>query len=937
MAPLPKGSCRYFRSGTITESETRRRRRQRLEPIENPANDVSRERLALIVDQTTHDDGSAILCQWSHGDAASDNGEVVISDNSDISDRLLVVYDDHIRIVSTTIPSTGSYLKSEERNQAVSNFVDELKNSNPWWSLKAALQQDIEQYRRRGSSKTDNDSNRYASLCKPKSPPSDGPFMIPFTPESGIFPLQTLVISIVYSQATTTLSSSTSGISNVSRIDALLHACWKRQLAGKVIMYGGDLTSTIRLRTPSTSLKGETSLGVESESSVIGVIDTITITPIDNRYTGTKSQNSNLPKLCLILPTTRITVRQTTGATSIQESGSSSSNHRGDSTEPPSVAARLLIETIDCIRARRNVPRNFLLSGPPGVGKTFSVTWAWKYAMSSSSNFPAGKGRITLRSLRGSELLQNVNPAHALEREFLTAVQLANHDTKVDADIDANDQQDDNSNNDVNPVALIFLDEFDALVSVAPVAAMLAYLMDRVEAAEDPEWTSILIVGATNRIGSIPSFLRRSGRFDREIHMDPPNGRERFTLLSTLLAQATQTSSTSDSRLEITDEELHDIAEKCVGYVPADLSSLLRKAWLLSIRKQNDVVVVSSSSGKITHAALDAARDLVGASALRDASLAAPPKMSWDDIAGDPGGAKTALRQAIEWPRLKAKQFAILGLDPPRGILLHGPPGCAKTTLARAAAGASGVAFLSLSPAQVYASSYVGEAEAVVRRAFVLARSAAPCILFFDEIDSIFGGNGDNGNGMDGAATGGGRGNSAEARVLSTFLNEMDGVDITGAGKDGVLVLGATNRPWTLDSALLRPGRLGDKVIFLPPPDDAARRAIIEMQFSRRYVDEDDHGGINEWDWDHLIPLSDGMTGAEVLGACQDAKMRWIRETVLMQDELSMTAPIGGQNDNVTFPQSFLVDALSSIKPLLSDPLALQEFRLFQSRDMKYS
>ena len=124
-----------------------------------------------------------------------------------------------------------------------------------------------------------------------------------------------------------------------------------------------------------------------------------------------------------------------------------------------------------------------------------------------------------------------------------------------------------------------------------------------------------------------------------------------------------------------------------------------------------------------------------------------PPKTTWDDIAGDAGGAKKSLRRAIEWPRTKRDDFARLGIVPPRGILLHGPPGCAKTTLARAAAGSAGVAFFSLSPADVYASSYVGEAEAVVRRAFSLARATAPCVLFFDEIDAILGSEGGGGGG----------------------------------------------------------------------------------------------------------------------------------------------------------------------------------------------
>ena len=253
-------------------------------------------------------------------------------------------------------------------------------------------------------------------------------------------------------------------------------------------------------------------------------------------------------------------------------------------------------------------------------------------------------------------------------------------------------------------------------------------------------------------------------------------------------------------------------------------------------------------------------------------------------------------------------------MHPPRGILLHGPPGCAKTSLARAAAGASGVAFLSLSPAQVYSSSYVGEAEAVVRRVFTLARSAAPCILFFDEIDSIFGNNEDDT----------GRGSSAEARVLSTFLNEMDGIDIGRGGvggddnvRNGVLVLGATNRPWTLDAALLRPGRLGDKVIYVPAPEKEARRSILEKHF-----------GDVGMDLDYLASdrLSGLFTGAELVGACQEAKLK------LLRDVLNMEEAKQEGRETVSPPsmkQEYLEQALASTKPLLSDPVALQEFRLF--------
>lgn len=248
---------------------------------------------------------------------------------------------------------------------------------------------------------------------------------------------------------------------------------------------------------------------------------------------------------------------------------------------------------------------------------------------------------------------------------------------------------------------------------------------------------------------------------------------------------------------------------------------------------------------------------------------------------------KTALRQAIEWPRQKKAVFEVLGLSSPRGVLLHGPPGCSKTTLARAAAGATGVAFLSLNPAQVYASSYVGEAERIVRRSFTLARAAAPCILFFDEVDAIFG----IGNQS--------RGNSAEARVLSTFLNEMDGVDSSTASDCAVLVLGATNRPWSLDSALLRPGRLGDKIIYVPPPDHDARKTILQKQIQ----------GENDIDFEAVAVMCDTMTGAEIIGACQAAKMRQLQEVLENENCIIKNA------DNLKIDQEYVVDAFRAAKP----------------------
>jgi len=257
--------------------------------------------------------------------------------------------------------------------------------------------------------------------------------------------------------------------------------------------------------------------------------------------------------------------------------------------------------------------------------------------------------------------------------------------------------------------------------------------------------------------------------------------------------------------------------------------------------------------------------------------------------------------------------------------LLYGPPGCAKTTLARAAAGASGSGFISLAPADVYGSSYVGEAESIVRNAFKLARSASPCILFFDEIDSILGSTISSSSGSNGGTAGHGmhrgRGSSAESRVLSTFLNEMDGVD--GSLDDGVLVLGATNRPRSLDKALLRPGRF-DKIVYVPPPDYHGRLAIL-----KKYCDKWNTANV---DLSRLASdeISGFMTGAEIVGACRVAAMKALRSSI--KQEVNSDKHSLKEQPMVQVLEEHLEESLRTVQPLLAQPSGdiMHDYVLFE-------
>jgi SpoVK/Ycf46/Vps4 family AAA+-type ATPase len=246
----------------------------------------------------------------------------------------------------------------------------------------------------------------------------------------------------------------------------------------------------------------------------------------------------------------------------------------------------------------------------------------------------------------------------------------------------------------------------------------------------------------------------------------------------------------------------------------------------------------------------------------------------------------------------------------------------------------------------VYATSYVGDAEAVVRRAFDLARSAAPCVLFFDEIDAIVATDDQGGHGM-------GRGPSAESRVLSTFLNEMDGVD--GSVEDGVLVLGATNRPGSLDAALLRPGRF-DRVVYVPPPDEAGRKAILSRECKKWHdalfayyspSNEDKNGTMtdvggaspdlsrayfNNIDMLSSDEVSGHMTGAEIVGSCREAAVDVMR-TIMMESHPEGDGALSGKSTAERHMQSLmrqLKKTLVGKTPLLSNPDVFEEYTMFE-------
>ncbi|KAH9602640.1 hypothetical protein KSS87_005125 [Heliosperma pusillum] len=397
--------------------------------------------------------------------------------------------------------------------------------------------------------------------------------------------------------------------------------------------------------------------------------------------------------------------------------------------------------------------------------------------------------------------------------------------------------------------SVIFIDEIDALCprrnsrreQDARLASQLLTLMDSNQATSSVP--PFVVVASTNRVDAIDPALRRSGRFDTEIEVSTPNERERLQIL--LLY-------TRKLRLD-PGINLQALATSCNGYVGADLEALCREAAMSAVERTTQ----SSDDGLWCIIGDDwkVAKCIVGPSITRGVTVDIP-KVSWDDIGGL-NDLKKKLQQAVEWPIKHSSAFSRMGISPLRGILLHGPPGCSKTTLAKAAAHAAQASFFSLSGAELY-SMYVGEGEALLRHTFRRARLAAPSILFFDEADVIAGRRGGNASGNI----------SVGERLLSTLLTEMDGLEQA----KGILVLAATNRPHAIDPALMRPGRF-DLVLYVPPPDLEARHEILRVHTRKMKLGSD-------VDLKQVAEETEFFTGAELEGLCREAGIVALREDI---------------------------------------------------------
>lgn len=456
--------------------------------------------------------------------------------------------------------------------------------------------------------------------------------------------------------------------------------------------------------------------------------------------------------------------------------------------------------------------RGILLYGPPGTGKSLMVRAV------------ATRTGAHLEILRGAEALA-AGADVAVRASFARAADKA--------------------------PAILLIDDIDGL---APRRAGggpsgLASLLGALDGLERVD--GVVVVGTTNRVNAIDPSLRRPGRFAREIHVPPPDLAGRLAILR---IHSERMPLDRDARAQLT-----EVARRSHGFVGADLMGLCFDAGMNALRREADLATPGGwtealASVVVTSDDFFAALARARPSALRE-TLFSRPDMTWDDVGGH-DAVKERLREVVCLPLLEPRRFSAVRLTPPRGIVLHGPPGNGKTMLARAVAAECEANFIVVKGPELY-TRWVGESEERLRELFQIARQTRPCIIFVDEIDALL------------PVRGGDHHAGVGDSMVNQFLSELDGIEPS----DGVLVIGATNRLDRLDPAVLRPGRLGEH-IEIGPPDAAARAAILRLALDRVPLRD----GTNlDAALRTLVPRCEGWSAADLVALVDRAKYRAVR------------------------------------------------------------
>ncbi|MDD5012310.1 MAG: CDC48 family AAA ATPase [Candidatus Nanoarchaeia archaeon] len=465
-------------------------------------------------------------------------------------------------------------------------------------------------------------------------------------------------------------------------------------------------------------------------------------------------------------------------------------------------------------------PKGILLHGPPGTGKTLL---AKAVANESEANFIL---------LNGPEIMS----------KFYGESEKKIRDIFEEAEKTA--------------PAIIFIDEIDAIAPKREevqgeverrVVSQLLTMMDGLKSRG-----KVIVIGATNRPNAIDSALRRPGRFDRELEISVPGKEGRLQVLKIHTRNMPM-----DKKVN-----LDEIASITHGFVGADLESLTKEAAIIVLRKilpqmklDGEEKIPQEILEKliVSHDDFVDALKTVRPSAMREV-LVETPNIEWNSVGGL-DSIKQELKEAVEWPMKYSDSFERLGIRPSRGILLYGPPGTGKTLLAKAVAKESEANFIQVKGPSLL-SMWVGKSEEGMRKIFERARQVAPCVIFFDEIDSLAGR-----RGME-------TGTKVTERVLNQMLAEMDGLE----DLNDVIVIGATNRPDMLDTALLRPGRF-DKILLVNAPEDDGRLEVLKIHTKKMPLAKD-------VDLKYIAKETSGYTGADLEAVAREAAYFALRKDI---------------------------------------------------------
>jgi transitional endoplasmic reticulum ATPase len=465
-------------------------------------------------------------------------------------------------------------------------------------------------------------------------------------------------------------------------------------------------------------------------------------------------------------------------------------------------------------------PKGVMLHGPPGCGKTLL---ARAVANESEANF---------YSINGPEIMSKFyGESEARLREIFQQAQQ-------------------------NAPSIIFIDELDAIAPKREevtgeverrVVAQLLALMDGLSGRGN-----VIVIGATNRPGALDPALRRPGRFDREIEIGVPDKKGRYEVLQIHTRGMPLAG----------DVDLKKLSDQTHGYTGADLSALGRETAMKALRRY--LPQINLEEERIPPEVLEKMEvkmdDFVSAykevtpTAMREVYIEVST-VHWAD-AGGLDDVKQRLIEAVEWPIKNPEMFSRLGIKPPKGILLYGPPGCGKTLLARAVATESEANFISIKGPEVF-SKWVGESEKAIREVFRKARMAAPAVIFLDEMDSL---TPRRGMGMSDSGV--------SERVISQLLTEMDGI----VTLQDIVVIAATNRPDMVDPAVLRPGRF-DRLIYVPEPDEKSRLQIFKIYTKNMPI-------VADVDLNQLTIMTKYYSGADIESLCREAAMHALRKDV---------------------------------------------------------